>query len=64
MRETRAQLYIEILCTCPNCDYGLDLFDEHRVRESLDDDHRASNCDIEIKCENCDQKFLLTDVDF
>lgn len=64
MKTTRAQLSIEILCQCPNCNYDLDLFDEHRVRESLEDDHRASNCNIEIECENCNETFLLTDVDF
>lgn len=62
MKETRAQLYIEVLCTCPNCDYGLDIFDD--IKDILDDDHRASNIDKEIVCEGCGETFLLTDVDF
>jgi uncharacterized protein YbaR (Trm112 family) len=64
MRETRANLYIEVLCNCPNCGYGLDVFDNDSIKESLDDDHRASGCDVEITCEDCNETFLVTDIDF
>ena len=64
MKKTRAQLYIEILCDCPNCDESLDVFHNETVKESLQEDHRAYNCDVEIICENCKETFLLTDIDF
>jgi len=40
MKEVRANCYVEVLCTCPNFGYGLDVLDE--VRGVMDDDHRAS----------------------
>lgn len=62
MKEVRANCYVEILCTCPNCGYGLDVLDD--VREVMGDDHRAIGIDIEVKCEDCKETFLITDVDF
>lgn len=50
MKEVRANCYVEVLCTCPNCGYGLDVMDE--VREVMDDDHRASGIDVEVTCED------------
>jgi len=62
MKETRANCYVEVLCTCPNCGYGLDVLED--VREVMDDDHRASGIDVEVTCEDCNETFLVTDVDF
>lgn len=64
MKEVRASTFIEVLCQCPNCGYGLDIFEKDNVKESLEEDHRASNCNIEITCEDCNETFLVTDIDF
>jgi formylmethanofuran dehydrogenase subunit E len=40
---------------------GLDVLED--VREVMDDDHRASGIDVEVTCEDCNETFLVTDVD-
>jgi hypothetical protein len=45
-----------------HCGYGLDVLED--VREVMDDDHRASGIDVEVTCEDCNETFLVTDVDF
>ena len=56
MKEVRANCYVEVLCTCHNCGYVLDVMD--KVREVMDDDHRASGIDVEVTCEDCNETFL------
>jgi len=62
MERVRANCFVEVLCICPRCGYGLDLLDN--VRECMDDDHRASNINVEVTCGECKETFLVTDVDF
>jgi uncharacterized protein YbaR (Trm112 family) len=62
MKTVRASCFVEVICICPNCGSGLDVLDN--VRDVMDDDHRASNIDVEITCEDCKQAFLITDVDY
>ena len=64
LKEVRANLHIEVICVCPNCASCLDIFDLDRVKESLGDDHRAADCEIEITCEDCNTPFIITDIDF
>ena len=62
MKEVRAQCLMEVLCVCPNCGYGLDVIDE--VGEFMNYYHRARGIEVEVTCEDCNEIFLVTDVDF
>ena len=64
MKEVRANTFVEVTCSCPHCDAFLDILDNDQVRESLGSDHRAEDCDIEITCSECNQEFIVTDIDF
>ena len=64
MKTVIANTYIEVLCKCPNCGCGQDIFDNDFIKGSLTEDHRASGCNVEIQCEECSEKFLVTDIDF
>jgi hypothetical protein len=62
MKEVKASTFIEVLCTCPNCGYGLDIFDE--VKDHMEEDHRASGIDVHVTCEDCNETFIVTDIEF
>lgn len=64
--KTTARTHIEVMCTCPNCNYILDIFDDDIVHEEFTRNGapRAYNCDIEIKCEECEENFVVTNIEF
>lgn len=62
MKKVDASLSIEVNCHCPYCDSFEDVFEY--VRESLEDDHRASNIDIEVMCGSCGEFFIVDNVEF
>jgi len=64
MKSTSASLHIQVNCKCPNCDAYLDVFDLEDVKYSLDETHNAQDCNLEIECEECLEKFIITDITF
>lgn len=61
MKETTAQSYLEILCHCPYCDFVNDVLED--VREVLPwGELSADKLEVEKKCEECNQTFIITDV--
>lgn len=64
MEKTTANLFIEVNCKCPHCDAYLDIFDLEDVKMALDETHNAADCDLEIECSNCNEKFIVTDIYF
>lgn len=62
MKETTAQTFLEVVCTCPYCGAIEDILKD--VKEVLEYDHRASNIDKEIKCSECSEIFIVTDINF
>ncbi len=63
MKEVTAQTNLEVMCSCPYCNAFLDILDNDEIRESLsDNDFSAEDCNVEVSCSECDQKFLVTDI--
>lgn len=60
---TTANLSIELLVSCPYCESFLDIFHLVNVQDALDDTH-LKNCNLEIECQECLEKFLVTDINF
>jgi|GEM_PF-3062612 len=65
MKTTTAKTSLEVLCKCPNCDYYLDISDDESVREQFTRTGElwATDCGIEIKCEECQETFTVTDIE-
>ncbi len=64
MKIVDATCFVEVACTCPYCDAFEDIFDDGRVKESMGDDHRADDCNIEIECSECGELFLVENIHF
>ena len=62
MKSTDAKTFIEVVCNCPNCNAYLDIFDENGVKESMGYEPRSEGCDLEIKCSECEEPFIVTDI--
>jgi len=62
LKTTDANTFIEVLCNCPYCNAYLDIFDEHGVKESMGYEPRSENCNLEVDCSECGEKFLVTDI--
>lgn len=64
MKEVYAHSSFEITTDCPYCDGYLDLTEE--LREALDpnDFLQSKDCDIEIKCPECNEIFLVKEIEF
>ena len=64
MKTITAHLSISVNCKCPNCNSYLDIFDLEDVKYALDETHNASNCNLVIKCEECLEDFIISDIFF
>lgn len=64
MKKTKADLFIEVCCKCPNCGAYLNIFDFDDVKNALDETHNSINCNLEIDCEECKEIFIVTDILF
>ena len=62
MEKVNANCSIEVYCTCPHCGAFEDVFED--VREVMDEDHRAENIDVEVKCSECEKPFIIENVYF
>jgi uncharacterized protein YbaR (Trm112 family) len=62
MKTTSANTLIEVVCVCPYCKSFLDILDEPGVKKSMDCDNKAQNCNLEIKCSECEETFIVTDI--
>ena len=61
-QKVNANCFIEVVCNCPHCNAFEDVFED--VREVMDDDHSASNIDVEHKCSECEKTFVIENVRF
>lgn len=64
MKKVDASCWIEILCTCPYCGEVVDIFDDDRIKESMGNDHRVEECNIEIICSECKKTFIVENINF
>jgi hypothetical protein len=62
MEKVNANCNVEVFCNCPYCGAFEDVFED--VRESMDDDHRAENIDVEVECSECGNAFIVDNVYF
>jgi len=63
MKEAIATSYFNIWTTCPECGYPQDRTDY--LKDFLDDNElSAEDCDIEIVCEKCPTKFIITAITY
>jgi uncharacterized Zn finger protein len=62
MKTTEAQTTLEINCNCPYCDAYLDITDESK--EYLDETLRTENDEIEIRCEECNDIFIVDKITY
>jgi hypothetical protein len=62
LKEVTAQTYIEVLCTCPYCDCGGDIFDQ--VKESMNGEPSAYGIDAHIVCTECNETFIVNTINF
>ena len=60
--KVQAQTSLEVLVYCPKCGLMQDATDE--LRESLEDDLRATDIEKEITCDECEEKFLVTEITY
>jgi hypothetical protein len=64
MKKVDANCHIEVLCNCPYCDAYEDIFDNDNVKESMGNDHRAENCELEVSCSECGKTFIVENIHF
>jgi hypothetical protein len=57
----KAEAYFEITVMCPHCDCYQVKTDE--LKEHLDHNElRAESCEVEIKCEECENLFIVNTI--
>jgi len=62
MESVRATTFIEICVNCPYCGAYDDKFEE--LRDNIEEDHRAENIDVVIKCSECEKEYIVEGIDF
>jgi hypothetical protein len=62
--RTDATSYLDVYCDCPYCHNQVDATDT--LKQHLDSDLRASNLEIEVKCDNqkCGKIFIVTNINY
>lgn len=62
MSNIKATWYIELLTSCPKCDYGIDLtqIDDfwHCGFEPIEHDTKATT-DFDVECPDCGYEFMV-----
>lgn len=63
IKETTADVTLEIWTDCPYCGYFQDVSD---LKEHLEDDLRADHIEEEITCENkdCGKRFIINQINY
>ena len=65
MKKITASVWIKVTCKCPNCDAFLDLFEMEDVQLALNIvANIPPDCNLEIECTECLEKFIVTDILF
>lgn len=64
MYKRTATLTISVNCKCPHCESYLDIFDLEDVKYALDETNNAIDCNLEIECEECNEKFIVSNIYF
>jgi metal-sulfur cluster biosynthetic enzyme len=62
MKKINAQCFVEVAATCPYCGALDDILDD--VRDVMDDNHRAHNIDKEITCSECNEIYIVENVNY
>ena len=62
MESVRAKFFVEVSSQCPYCDALDEILSN--VSEVMNNDHRASNIDVEITCSECKNIYIVTDIDY
>ena len=62
MKKVDATTHIEVVTNCPYCNAFEDVFDD--VKESMGYEPRADNCDVEATCSECQEVFIVTNVEY
>jgi ribosomal protein S27E len=62
MKTASAETSIEIWVHCPHCTEYQNRFDD--LREALDGEPRAEECNEVIKCEDCGEEFVVTEITY
>ena len=63
MKTTQAETSVEIWLHCPHCDEFQERFED--LRDALDyNELRAEECDEELKCECCNEYFIVNKITY
>ena len=60
MKKVNANAHIEVLCSCPYCNAFEDVFEN--VKDSMSEEIRTDNINIEVKCSECKKPFLIENI--
>ncbi len=61
---TDAQTFIEVIVQCHLCDKQQDIFEDVHDSFDINEGPRADGIDKEIKCNCCEEIFMVIDVTF
>lgn len=66
MKTATAKIFVEAICMCPNCDFGMDVIEEINKSGQLADtiEYGSSSLDLKIVCDGCNETFLVTDINY
>lgn len=71
MKTAFANIHIEVNVNCPHCDEFIDLLDDSLDTEveksdimiaSFQDEWGCENAEIDVKCPQCEEKFIVTEI--
>ena len=62
MKKVDAETHIEVMCHCPYCNSYQDVLEN--VRDVMDHTMRSENCDVEVRCDECRELFIVENVVF
>jgi DNA-directed RNA polymerase subunit RPC12/RpoP len=63
MKTVNAQMYIDIIVTCPECGEDIDIDDIETIIPSIVRGGKYS-FDSEIECHNCNARFIIGDIEY
>ncbi|MDV3508980.1 hypothetical protein CMU89_16990 [Elizabethkingia anophelis] len=73
MENAVASIYIQVNVNCPNCNEWIDLLDDSLDTEveksdimiiSFQDEWGCKDAEIEVKCPECEKKFIVTEIEW
>jgi DNA-directed RNA polymerase subunit RPC12/RpoP len=58
--EVDAQSYLQVFVDCKKCHRAIDA--TNKLSRHLDEDLTATEIDVEVKCRQCGQRYLVKDI--